>query len=130
MKKQLFYSSLLMFLIACNGNIKQQDLIGKWNYTSYGYANKSLDKPLPSITIKNPAIVFYSDGKAKIFSSGKILSNGTYQVEGKIIRYEEYLPNGQKRKIPFLIKELNDKELVFQTMDAEVLVITAIKENK
>ena len=49
-------------------------------------------------------------------------------MDGKIIRYEEILPDGQKRKIPFLIKELTDQQLIFQTMDSEVKIITAHKE--
>jgi hypothetical protein len=119
---------LLTLLIACKGNVNQQDLFGKWNYISYEYQNKSLNKPYANIALQTPFIVFNKDGSAAIYSSGKVLSKGSYQLDGKIIKYTEVLPDGQKRKIPFLIKELNDKQLIFQTMDAEVKIITAAKE--
>lgn len=114
-------------LMACSFGVKQEDLVGRWNYVSYEYSNKSLDKPLAKIEIQKPYIEFSEDGKCKIVSSGNILSEGNYYLENKIIRYTENLAGGQKRAIPFLINSLTDKELVFQTMDAEVKVITAVK---
>ncbi len=128
MKISFLYSTFLLFLIACNGNINQQNLVGKWKYISYNYQNKSINKPLINIVLQNPSIVFNKDRTALIYSSGKVLSRGSYQLDGKIIRYEEVLSNGEKRKIPFLIKELNSKQLIFQTMNAEVMIITANKE--
>ncbi len=128
MKKYLVYLFLITSLIACNGNINQQNLIGKWNYSSYEYQNKYLNKPLVNIALQKPSIVFNKDGSALIYSSGEILSKGNYHLDGNIIRYEEILTDGQKRKIPFLIKELTEQQLIFQTMDAEVKIITAHKE--
>lgn len=127
-KKYLFYYLLITLLIACNSNVNQQNIIGKWNYISYEYQNKYLDKTLVNIALQKPFIVFNKDGSASIYSSGRVLSHGKYQLDGKIIRYIEVLPDGQKRKIPFLIKKMNDKQLIFQTMDAEVKIITATKE--
>jgi len=119
---------LVLLFIACNGNIKQEELVGKWVYISYEYQNKSLNKPLANIAAQQPYIVFNTNGTAAIYSSGKVLSSGNYKLDGKIIRFEEDLPNQQKRKIPFLIQELDTKKLVFQTMDSEVKVITAERE--
>ena len=118
----------MLILAACNGGINKDALLGKWKYKSYEYQNKSLNKPLANIVAQQPYIMFNADGTAAIYSSGKVLSSGKYQLDGKIIRFEEDLPNNQKRKIPFLIKELTENQLVFQTMDAEVKVITAEKE--
>ncbi|WP_017258076.1 hypothetical protein [Pedobacter arcticus] len=122
--------TVLIFCIAIFSacGIKSDDLIGRWNYVSYEYTNKSLNKPLADIAIQKPYIEFDKDGKCKIVSSGKFLSEGTYYLENKIIRYTETLEDGKKRAIPFLIKSLTAKDLVFQTMDAEVKVITAVKE--
>ncbi len=116
------------FLTACSFGVKQEDLVGLWNYVSYEYANKSLDKSLAKIEVQKPYIEFSADGKCKIISSGKVLSEGSYYLENKTIRYTENLTGGQKRDIPFLIKSLTDGELVFQTMDSEVKVITAVKQ--
>jgi len=128
MKSFLIYSFLLIVLVGCIVSINRQDLVGKWNYISYEYQNKSLNKTLANIALQKPSIVFNKDGSALIYSSGKVLSSGTYQLDGKIIRYVEVLQNGQKRNIPFLINELNNDELIFQTMDAEVKIITSKRE--
>ncbi|RKD14495.1 hypothetical protein BCY91_08470 [Pelobium manganitolerans] len=125
MKNTLFI--LIFFICACTASVKQEDLIGRWNYVSYAYENKSLDKPLANIASQKPFIQFFEDGKCRIVSSGKTLSEGTYTLDGKIIRYMEELPDGQTRPVPFLIKSLSAEELVFQTMDAEVKIITAKK---
>ena len=119
---------IILFLLACNSGINKDALIGRWNYKSYAYQNKSLNKPLANIKAQQPFIEFKKNGTAAIYSSGNVLSSGMYTLDGKIIRFVEDLPNNQKRKIPFLIIELNENELVFQTMDAEVKVITAEKE--
>jgi hypothetical protein len=118
----------IFLLAACNIRITKEALIGQWNYKSFAYQNKSLNKPLANIAAQQPYIEFKEDGTAAIYSSGKVLSSGKYQLEGKIIRFVEDLPNNQTRKIPFLIIELNENQLIFQTMDAEVKVITAEKE--
>ena len=67
------------------------------------------------------------DGKAEIYSSGKILSEGTFTIESDIIKYEEILKGGIRRKIPFLVKELKGNHLVFETMIAPIQRITAVK---
>ncbi len=120
---------ILSTLFACQFRINKEDLTGKWLYTKYEYTNKSTDKPLADIESQKPFIFFHEDGKAEIFSSGRLLSQGTYTLENRIIRYEEVLENGVKRKIPFLIKELDKKHLVFETMEAESKRITAEKTN-
>ena len=114
------------FLMACT-SVKQEDLVGRWDYVSYEYENKSLDKPLANIAVQQPYIKFSADGNCSIISSGQVLSEGKYHLENKIIRYTETLADGQQRAIPFLIRSLTDKQLIFQTMDSEVKVITAIK---
>lgn len=115
-------------MMACSSGVKQEDLVGRWNYVSYEYTNKSLKKPLANVEEQKPYIEFSADGACKIVSSGKVLSEGNYHLENKIIRYTENLPGGQKRAIPFLIKSLTETQLVFQTMDAEVKVITAVRD--
>jgi hypothetical protein len=128
LKVKVFLSVFIFwFLTGCSSGVKQEDLLGRWNYVSYEYVNKSLNKPLANISVQKPYIEFIKNGKCKIVSSGNVLSEGNYYLENKIIRYTENLPGGQKRAIPFLIKSLTKNELVFQTMDAEVKVITAIR---
>jgi hypothetical protein len=48
-------------------------------------------------------------------------------MDGKMIRYTEFLEGGGKREFPFLIKELGEKELVFQTMEQNYTRVKAKK---
>ena len=74
-----------------------------------------------------PTILFSKDNKLVIEWGGKQLSHGTYRMDGKMIRYTEFLEGGGKREFPFLIKELGDKELVFQTMEQNYTKVKAKK---
>jgi hypothetical protein len=118
---------ILLFLTSCKTSINKVDLIGNWYYTKVEYLNKSIQNPLPDISEQKPYFSFHQDGKAEIYSSGKILSQGTFTLENKIIRYVEVLEGGIKREIPFLVKELEGNHLVFETMDAQVKRITALR---
>lgn len=77
---------------------------------------------------KHPYLVITGENKLTIFSEDKVLSEGTYRLEGDIIRYEEVLEGGMKRKIPFLIKKLETNKLTFETMDNNTIQIVAEKE--
>ena len=123
------YFLILLLFVSCKFDVKQEDLVGKWTYTKYESLNKS-SEGLVDLEEQKPYIVFKSNGDCKIYSSGRLLSKGTFTLENKIIRYEEVLGDGVKRKIPFLIKELEGNQLVFETMDAEVKRITALKNKK
>ncbi len=129
MKNYVLFIFTILLFTSCLTGIKNEDLIGKWKYTKYEYTNKSVAAPNIDLSEQQPYIVFHGDGKAEIYSSGKLLSHGTYFLDHKIIRYEEVLENGVKRKIPFLIIALNQTTLVFETMEAEVKRITAEKTN-
>ena len=126
-----FKGCLILFAIstfyACNSGISKENLIGDWHYTKIEYTNKSIQDPLPDIEEQKPYFSFHQDGEAEIYSSGKILSQGTFTIESNIIQYEEILEGGTKRKIPFLVKELKGNQLVFETMIAPNQRITAVK---
>ncbi|TKB98708.1 hypothetical protein [Pedobacter cryophilus] len=126
--KNYFLLIIIIGFASCQSEIKQEDLIGKWKYIKYEAVNKPSDVSSSDlIDEQQPYIVFQKEGKAEIYSSGKILSKGTFFIENQIIRYEEVLEGNVKRKIAFLIKELNQNQLVFETMDAEPKRITAEK---
>ena len=130
MKNCYLFFFIIIGFTSCQSGIKQEDLIGKWKYIKYESVNKSVEAPLSALMDEQqPYIVFYKDGKAEIYSSGKILSRGTFYLEDQIIRYEEVLEENVKRKIPFLLKEMTLNQLIFETMDAEPKRITAEKIN-
>ncbi len=120
---------LFCFLFICCQQIKQADLVGEWHYIQLDYLNKSLHPEGADLSDQQPFIIFKKDGAAEIHSSGALISHGTYHLEKEIIRYEEVLSDGSKREIPFLIKELKNEELIFETMEADGKRITAKKVN-
>lgn len=117
----------MLVLVSCKASIKPEDLVGKWTYIKYESVNKSLESYV-DLDQQKPYIIFKTDGVCEIYSSGKLLSRGTFNLENTIIRYVEVLAGGAKREIPFLINELEGNQLVFETMDAEVKRITARKD--
>lgn len=126
-KKLLFIFLLLAVLQACKPAISANDLEGKWLYIKVEYLNQSpkIIQQEEDLKEKSPMIIFVKNGKAQIISGKKIISSGNFSLENEIIRYEEVLPDGIKRKIPFLIKSLEDDILVFESMDQDAIRITA-----
>lgn len=121
-------SIVLLVFTSCSNTIKQEELYGRWNYLKVNNANPQDTLPDGELQLQSPAIIFNNKQDLVIEWGGKILSSGKFRMEGKIIRYTEDLPGGQKREFPFLIKSLNRKELVFQTMEQNTTTVTAKKE--
>ena len=75
-----------------------------------------------------PVIFFSESQELKIEWDGKQISTGKFKLDGKMIRYTETLEGGRTRDFPFLISNLTDTELVFQTMEKNYTRVTAIKK--
>ena len=120
----------IVFLVStsCSNTIKPEELYGRWNYVKVDNTNPQDTLPDGELRLQSPAIIFNDKQMLMIEWGGKTLSSGKFKMEGKMIRYTEDLPGGQKREFPFLIKSLNDKELVFQTMGQNFTTVTALKE--
>ena len=119
----------IVFLVStsCSNTIKPEELYGRWNYVKVDNINPQDTLADGELELQSPAIIFNDKQDLIIEWGGKKLSSGKFRVEGKMIRYTEDLPGGQKREFPFLIKSLNDKELVFQTMEENFTTVTALK---
>ena len=119
----------IVFLVStsCSNTIKPEELYGRWNYVKVDNTNPQDTLPDGELRLQSPAIIFNDKQDLIIEWGGKKLSSGKFRMEGKMIRYTEDLPGGQKREFPFLIKSLNDKELVFQTMEENFTTVTALK---
>lgn len=130
MKIKIFSIIVALFISSCNSSVNSENLIGKWVYVKVEFTNQNpvIVQEKLDLKDKNPHIIFNENGSAVIYSSGNVISKGKYVLENKIIRYEETLQDGQKRKIPFLIKELNQNKLIFESMEQDVKRITAEKE--
>lgn len=121
-------SIVLLVFTSCSNTIKQEELYGRWNYLKVNNTNPLDTLPDGELELQSPAIIFNNKQDLVIEWGGKTLSSGKFRMEGKMIRYTENLPGGQKREFPFLIKSLTDKELIFQTMEQNVTTVTALKE--
>lgn len=127
--RQLSYAFALIFALcsSCTNDIKPEKLYGRWNYVDVDNSNPQDTLPDGELELQSPAIIFNDKNDLFIEWGGKKLSSGKFRIEGKMIRYTEDLPGGQKREFPFLIKSLDNKELVFQTMEQNVTTVRALK---
>lgn len=123
----LFISFSALVLASCSNVIDADELYGRWDYIEVENFNPPDSIARHEIIKLAPSILFSKGNKLVIEWGGKQLSHGTYSMDGKMIRYTEFLEGGRKREFPFLIKELGDKELVFQTMEQNYTRVKAKK---
>jgi len=132
MKKYLPYLTivcLLFLMISCKSSIKPNDLYGKWKYTKVEHPKADPPDSLSKSELQAEApYIQFSNNDLVIMWGGKILSHGTFKMDGDNIRYTEFLPEGGKRQFPFWISKFDGSNLVFETTGAEGSRVTAIKE--
>ena len=119
----------LLHFGACSLPVNQEKLIGSWDYTRIENLNPNTEDSttVEDLKLSKPYIQFSANDRVKIVWDGKILSSGTYRLDGKMIRYKENLPDGQVREFPFLVSKLSENEIVFETMTRQGTRVTAIK---
>ena len=122
----LFFSVLIL---GCSRSVDQVGLIGKWDYIRIENLNAQSEDSTTAedLKIAKPYIQFTAENKVQIIWDGKVLSSGTYRLDGQMIRYQENLPGGRKREFPFLVNSLSEEKIVFQTMSNENTRVTALK---
>jgi len=119
------FGLLLVIFSACSTSIKPEDLYGRWNYVRIANANPQDSLSEGELELQSPAIIFDRNNNLVIEWGGKKLSSGKFSMDGKMIRYTEDLPGNQKREFPFLIKQLTQSDLIFQTMERNSTTVTA-----
>lgn len=131
MRTILYNIIAVLLLSSCGQSFDEKNLIGEWEYTKVEYINQNpvIVQNEEDLKEKYPSIKFYDNKKCEIYSAGKVISEGEFFLEKDIIRYEEVLQVGMKRKIPFLIKKLEGGELIFETLEKDVKRITSKKKN-
>lgn len=126
------YACLLLLCLtatACKHSVTAPDLYGKWNYTKLEHPNKSTPGPSEGqLSEDAPYIEFTPSDSLRMFWGGKLLSHGTFTVDGTNIQYTEILPNGNTRKFPFFISEFKDNTMVFETLGEDASRVTVVKE--
>jgi hypothetical protein len=119
--------SLLAVSSACTRSVKDEDVYGVWQYVKVENPNQGEITPDEELKENDPSIRFIEGNKLEMIWGGKVLSEGTYHIEYPVINYEENLKEQGSRKIKFLIKKLEGDIIVFQTMEADAVRVTARK---
>lgn len=119
-----------MLFTACGPSLHPDNLYGKWNYTKLENpgANPPSTEPDWKLKMDKPSIQFSKNNELTIWWGGKVLSYGTFTIDGKNIRYKETLADGRTHEFPFYVISFNGKEMVFETLGKEGTRVTAVKE--
>ncbi|HEY0054251.1 MAG TPA: hypothetical protein VGB63_02750 [Pedobacter sp.] len=128
--KSIILCTSVLLAFGCTPPVKPEQLYGEWKYTKVESPNQNPPYSMPAEEIKkeNPSIKFIKDKDLIIVWGGKTLSYGKFRMEDRMIRYKENLPGGITREFPFLIKQITNEKLVFETMNQDVSRITAVKK--
>ncbi|MBC7912626.1 MAG: hypothetical protein H7Y07_00750 [Pyrinomonadaceae bacterium] len=133
--RTLFYYLLTCFWIIIFSNcskVSADKLYGEWKYIKVENLDKNNPDSVSAADLKtdHPSISFTKTHKLQINWGGKVLSHGTFKIDDRMIRYTEILEDNRTREFPFLIKELSDTLLIFETMAASSTRVTAVKSSK
>ena len=128
--------SILLCLIitvlftSCGPSLKPENLIGKWNYVKLENpgANPPSTEPDWKLKMDKPSIEFTKNNELTIYWGGKVLSHGTFTVDGKNIRYKQILADGRTNEFPFYVTQFDGKEMIFETQGKEGSRVTAVKQ--
>jgi hypothetical protein len=130
-------TKLLIVIIALFGlsscrqkPIQREALLGKWKYVKVENPNSH---PLDSVSaseleMESPYIKFSKNDSMMIWWGGKVLSHGTFKLDGSNIQVREILDGGKTRSFPFFVSKLTDKDLVFETSGEDGTKVTAVKQ--
>ena len=120
---------LLTLLASCQLSIKPETLYGKWKYIKIenNSAANSTNFTPEQLEAESPYIKFTKDSLL-IWWGGKVLSRGSYKIDGDKIQFKEILEGGKIREFPFIVSKLDDKNLVFSTQGDDGAKVTAVKE--
>jgi hypothetical protein len=130
-KNKLFAGAAALALFAsCQNTIKPEALYGKWKYIKIENNSVSNTNIVTSEQLESeePYISFSKNDSLLIWWGGKVLSHGSYKIEGDNIRFKEILANGKIREFPFIVSKLDDKNLVFATNGDDGAKVTTVKE--
>ena len=131
-RNKIFLVSLVIcaFLTACKSPLKPGNLYGKWKYIKIENTDIRATTNVTSeqLEAESPYIQFSKNDSLLIWWGGKVLSHGSYKIDGDKIQVKEILADGKTREFPFIVSKLDDKNLVFETTGDDGAKVTAIKE--
>jgi hypothetical protein len=117
-------------LVACKLSIKPSNLYGKWKYVKIENLDiRSTTSVTPEeLESESPYIQFSKNDSALIWWGGKVLTHGSYRIDGDQIMFKEILPGGKTREFPFIVSKLDEKNIIFETTGDDAAKVTAVKE--
>ncbi len=121
----------LLILSSCKQKpIQREALLGKWKYVKVENPNSHPPDSVSAteLEIESPYIKFSKNDSMMIWWGGKVLSHGTYKLDGSNIQVKEVLDGGKTRNFPFFVSKLTDKDLIFETSGEEGTKVTAVKQ--
>jgi hypothetical protein len=120
----------LLLFSSCQTAIKPDALYGKWKYVKVENPNSHPPDSVKNseLEIEKPYIQFSKNDSLLIWWGGKVLSHGTFRLDGSNIRFKEILADGKTREFPFWVSKLTDKDLIFETGGEDGAKVTAVKE--
>ena len=118
------------FFIACKSPLTKENLVGKWKYLKIENTDirSTHFVTTEELEAESPYIQFSKNDSMLIWWGGKVLSHGSYKVDGDNIRIKEILEDGKTRDFPFVVSKLDDKNLVFETKGDDGAKVTAVKQ--
>lgn len=119
-----------LFLNSCGPSLNTDNLKGKWIYTKLESPNANPPSAEPDWKLKmdKPSIEFLKNNEVTIYWGGKVLSHGTFTIDGKNIRYKQTLPDGRTNEFPFYVSRFDGKEMIFETLGKDGSRVTAVKQ--
>ena len=126
---------ILLFILtagiytACRPAISPGKLYGKWHYIKVYKPEAFPPDSVSAMELEEmePSIEFYKDNKLRILWGGKVLSQGSYTIDGSNIRFNDVFDDGTSREFPFYVSELSDKKIIFETLGKDGSRVTAVK---
>ncbi|MFD2145703.1 hypothetical protein [Mucilaginibacter antarcticus] len=130
MKNLLLLVLASLVLASCGASITPETLHGKWKYTRVRNPKASPPDSVSSVTlgIEKPYIEFTNKDSLIIHWDGRVLSHGTYKLEGRNIIYKEVLADNSTREFPFYIENVDGKQMMFTTKGEDGSEVTAVKQ--
>jgi hypothetical protein len=130
-KNKLFAGAAALVLFAsCQNAIKPEALYGKWKYIKIenNSVSSTTNVTREQLESEEPYIKLSKNDSLLIWWGGKVLSHGSYKIEGDKIQFKEILADGKIREFPFIVSKLDDKNLIFETNGDDGAKVTAVKE--
>ena len=131
MTRNILLTAIVALLLAsCVKIVKKEEIVGKWKYLKVGNPHISSDSISESqLEMDAPYIVFSKNDSMMIWWGGKVLSHGSYKLDGATIHVKEVIDSTQKtRDFNFYILKLEGKDMEFETIGNDGTKVTAVKE--